>query len=418
VEKSLKIGRHLILAVWVITAGVGFSHAGTLAEDGSHSAATVPAGPTWVDVGQPVRASRSLFTDVDASRHAMTPSLIFTNALPSLGWIELNAHGIPQIHLGHWNRSGWMKDGGPQNTDSSHRAFDLTMSSNGKSSYLAWVELNAKDIPQLYVKHLLGDRWVADGESLNLDPTHRAANPALSAAGPAPYVAWCEYGADRIYQLYVKHWADDGWHLAGNESLNISPTRDAIEPAILLQGSVLYITWAELSDQNFYQVYVKRWNGSTWEALGRSLNLDPESHALNPSIAVLGETPYVAWIEINEKGISQLQVKRWENGSWVANGTSLNSDPTRHALSPSLVQAGSTLYAAWTEYDARGITQIHVSHRAGDRWESDGPRLKAAVPAASSAPALAGSDTAVYIAWKEVYQNGLAQIVVKQLQAP
>ncbi len=416
--KYLKIGRPWTLAGLVIAAGVGFPHYGAMAEDASRSTITSPAGPNWIDVGQPVRASRSLYTDVDASRHALTPSLVFTNALPSLGWIELNAHGIPQIHFGHWSRSGWMKDGGAQNMDSSHRAFDLTMSSNVKAPYLAWIELNAKDVPQLYVKHLLGGQWITDGGSLNLDPTHRAANPALSATGPAPYVAWCEYSVERIYQLYVKHLSEDGWHMAGSESLNISPTRDAIEPAILFQGSAPYITWAELSDQNFYQVYVKRWNGSAWEALGRSLNLDPENHALNPSIAVLGETPYVAWIEINGKGISQLQVKRWENGSWVADGTSLNSDPTRHALSPSLVQAGSTLYVAWAEYDAKGITQIHVNYRAGDRWESGDPRLNADPPAAASAPALAGSDTAVYIAWKEVYQNGLAQIVVKQLQAP
>lgn len=416
----LRMGRLWILAGAVVAVAIELPHPGAIADDGTRSSTTLPAGPNWVDVGPPVKASRSLFTDVDASRHALTPSLVFTNALPSLGWIELNAHGIPQIHSGHWSRSGWMKDGGPQNTDSSHRAFDLTMSSNGKIPYLAWIELNAKDIPQIYVKHLLGDRWVADGESLNLDPTHRAANPALSAAGPAPYVAWCEYSADRIYQLYVKHLTDDGWRTTGSESLNISPLRDAIEPAIVFQGSVPHVTWAELSDLNFYQIYVKRWNGSAWEGLGQSLNLDPENHALNPSIAVLGETLYVAWIEINGKGVAQLQVKRWENGSWVADGTNLNRDPTRHTLSPSLVQAGPTLYLAWTEYDAKGVTQIHINHRVGDHWESDDPPLNvnAARPAASSAPALAGSDKAVYIAWKEVYQNGLAQIVVKQLQAP
>ncbi|MBI3811497.1 MAG: hypothetical protein HY283_04745 [Nitrospirae bacterium] len=412
------MGRLWILAGAVVAVAVGLPHHGAIADDGARSSTALPAGPNWVDVGQPVKASRSLFTDVDASRHALTPSLVFTNALPSLGWIELNAHGIPQIHFGHWSRSGWMKDGGAQNMDAAHRTFDLTISSNGKIPYLAWIELNANDIPQLYIKHLMGDLWITDGESLNLDPAHRAANPALSAAGPTPYVAWCEYGVDRIYQLHVKYLTEDGWHAAGSESLNISPTRDAIEPAIVFLGSVPHVTWAELSDHNFYQIYVKRWNGSAWEKLGQSLNLDPENHALNPSIAVLGETLYVSWIEINGKGVSQLQVKRWESGAWVADGTSLNRDPTRHALSPSLAQAGPTLYLAWTEYNAKGVTQIHISHRVGDRWESDDPRLNAAPLTASSAPALAGSDTAVYIAWKEVYQNGLAQIVVKRLQTP
>ena len=416
--KCLRFRNPWTLAGLVMAVAMGFPQDGRSAEDGSRSAIASPAGPSWLEMGPPVRASKSAFVDVDASRHGLNPSLVFTDALPSLGWIEFNSHGIPQIHFGIWNRSGWIKDSGAQNMDATHRAFDLAMSSNGKTPYLAWIELNGKDIPQLHVKHRLGDQWVVDGGSLNLDPSHRAANPALSATGPVPYVAWSEYNDKRIYQLYVKYLSENTWRMDGNESVNISPARDAIEPAIGFQGTVPYITWAESSDQNFFQVYVKRWNGSAWEVLGRSLNWDPENHALNPSIAFLGETPYVAWIEINGDGVSQLHVKRWENGSWVADGTSLNGDPTRHAMSPSLAAAGSTLYAAWTEYDAKGVTRIRVKHRAGDRWESDGPPFNGAMPSFSSASALAGSDSAVYLAWKEVLENGLAHIVVKKLQAP
>jgi hypothetical protein len=73
------------------------------------------------------------------------------------------------------------------------------------------------------------------------------------------------------------------------------------------------------------------------------------------------------------------------------------------------------VYLAWTEYDANGISQVHVKHRTGDRWESDDQQLNAAPPTASSAPSLAAGNGAIYIAWKEVYPNGLAQIIVKHL---
>jgi hypothetical protein len=373
------------------------------------------AGADWVSLGQPVKGHASPFTDVDASKHALNPSLVFMNALPSLGWIELNVHGISQVHVGRWDRSGWINDRGGQNMDETHRAFDLTMSSDGKIPYLAWIELNAKNIPQLYVKHPSQGEWIVDGGSLNLDPSQGAANPALSATGQIPYLAWCEYNPQRVYQLYVKQLSADGWHLDGTGSLNISPARDAIRPALALQGSVPYLTWAELSDLNFFQIYVKRWNGSSWDLLGRSLNMDPENHALNPSIAILGETPYVAWIETDGKGIFQLNVKHWDQNRWIVDGKNLNIDPGRHAMSPSLVQSGSTLYLAWTEYDEKGISQIHVKHRAGDRWESDDQQLNAAPPTASSGPSLATWKGAIYIAWKEVYPNGLAQIIVKHL---
>jgi len=375
----------------------------------------IAAGSNWLSLGQPVKGHPSPFTDVDASKHALNPSLVFANALPELGWIELNVHGISQVHLGRWDSSGWIKDRAVQNMDETHRAFDLTMSSDGKIPYLAWLELNAKNIPQLYVKHLSEDRWIVDGGSLNLDPSQGAANPALSAAGPIPYLAWSEYNPQRVYQLYVKQRSSDGWHLEGFGSLNVSPTRDAIRPALALQGSVPYLAWAELSDLNYYQIYVKRWNGSSWDGFGQSLNMNPENHALNPSIAVLGDSPYVAWIETDEKGIFQLHVKHWDQNRWIVDGKSLNIDSGRHAMSPSLIQSGSTVYLAWTEYDANGISQVHVKHRVGDRWESDDQQLNAAPPTASSAPSLAPGNGAIYIAWKEVYPDGLAQILVKHL---
>jgi hypothetical protein len=372
-------------------------------------------GSEWLPFGQPVKAYPSTFTYVDASRHALNPALVFSDAVPMLGWIELDVHGISQVYSGRWDRSGWTTDRRAQNMDGTHRAFDLTMGSDGKIPYLAWVELNAKSIPQLYVKHRSGGRWIVDEGSLNLDPSQGAANPALSTGGPVPYLAWCEYSPQRVFQLHVKQRSADGWHPDGPGSLNISSARDAIKPAMALQGSVLYLTWTELSDENYYNVYVKRWDGSKWDLLGQSLNMDPGHQALNPSIAVLGDTPYVAWIETDGNGIFQLHVKRWDQGRWIVDGKNLNMDPGRHAMSPSLVQSGPTVYLAWMEYDAKGISQLHVKHRSGPRWESDDQRLNAIPPTASSAPSLAAWNGAIYIAWKEVYPNGLAQILVKHL---
>jgi hypothetical protein len=419
-KQGILVTKHVCLVKVAVLAGFFIAALFPVHNDRISAADSTPspAVSKWLDVGKPVKAFRSVYVDVDASRHALNPSIVLSDAGPTLGWIELTVHGISQIFFGHWDRSAWIRDGGSHNLDATQRAFDLSMSSNGRIPYLAWIELNAKHIPQLHVKHLEGRQWTLDGGSLNLDPMQGAANPALSATGPVPYLAWTEPNARRVFQLYVKQLSEDGWQMDGDGSLNISPMRDAIEPAIVFGRSGPYVVWAELSDRNVYRVYVKRWIDSSWQLLDRSLNLNLESHALSPSIAFLGETPYVAWIELNPNGVFQLQVKRWENGSWTSDGKTLNNDPARHALSPALVRAGSILYLAWTEYDAKGVSRIHVKHRGGEGWVSDDPSFNSATPAASSAPALAASESAVYVSWKEVYPNGLAQIVVKRLQAP
>lgn len=366
-----------------------------------------------------MKASSSVFVEVEASRHASNPSLAFSSSIPYLGWVELNTRGVPQVYVRHWNGSAWVRDGAAQNMDTAHRAVDPVLSSNGEIPYLAWTELNAKGIPQLYLKYLLGNQWITSGGSLNLNPAHGAANPALAATKTTLYLAWSEPDSQRVFQLYVKHLSGGDWQMDGNGPLNMAPLRDATEPAIALEGSMPYIAWMELSDQNFYQVYVKRWNGSGWESLGGSLNMDPTKHALNPSIVLFGKSPYVAWTEIDPEGVSRLYVKHWGDGTWTSDGKSLNiasMEPVRHAMSPSLLQVGSGLYVAWSEPNAKGLSQIHVKHWTADRWESDDQQLNATPVTAAVSPSLTGLGSVAYIVWKEIGQNGLFQIVVKHLQ--
>lgn len=359
-----------------------------------------------------VKASRSVYVDVDASRNALNPSIAAGASLLSIGWIELNAHGVSQVFLVGWNAAGWVRYGGPQNQDSGHRALDLTVSSDGRSPYLAWIELNSKNIPQLYVKYREGDGWISDGRSLNMDPTQPALNPSLSAEGSPPCLAWSEYDANRTYQLYVKYLSQGNWKRMGEESLNISSSRDAIRPAVVSDGTTAYVAWSEPSERNMHQIYIKRWNGKSWDQMGGSLNMDTGHHALSPSLVLIDHTPYVAWIEFDSNGVSQLHVKHWENNAWHADGNSLNQDPNHHALSPSISRAGSTAYVAWTEYDGRGMPQVRLKYRNGPDWITDNPRTE--LSAVSSDPILSGTESSVSIAWKEVDSNGLAHIVVKQ----
>jgi hypothetical protein len=395
----------LVAAILILSVG----------RSGAEVGGKTPPPPEWHDLGRPVKASRSVYVEVDASRHALNPSLALSDASLSLGWIELNAHGVSQIFFGHWSPSGWVRNGGVQNRDASHRALELTMGSDGHVPYLAWVEQNRKNIPELYVKYLRGGRWISDIRSLNLDPAQPALNPSLSASGSAPCLAWSERDPNRVFQLYVKCLSGDDWKRAGDRSLNISSRRDAMRPAIVLSGLISYVAWTEPTDRNVYQVHVKRWNGSTWEQLGGSLNLNPQNHALSPSLVLIDQIPHAAWIEFDANGVSQLHVKHWEKNTWMADGGVLNADPARHAFSPAMGRAGSRPYVAWTEYDGEGRPRIHVKYHNGTRWVPDDPRSDAKA-AASSDPILTGTDAGVSIAWKEVDPNGVAQIVVQQIR--
>ena len=372
---------------------------------------------SWTQLGPPIKASQSLFVDVDASRHALSPSLAYGNLAPYLGWIELNSHGVAQVYVRHWNGARWTRNDGTQNMDVTHPVLELALASNGEIPYLAWVEANRHAVPQLYLKHRIGDQWILDGESLNRNPAHRAANPAIVVSGPIPYLAWSEINDHDVFQLYVKHLTNGRWRSLGQDSINLSPLRDAIAPSLTLkQGSIPYIAWSELSGGQFYQVYVKRWNGSDWELLGRSLNNDPTAHALNPSLAILNDVPYVAWNEIDSGGVSHLHVKHFEKGSWRSDGGKLNLDPNQHALSPVLLPMGPVLYLSWKEYADDRSSKIHVKRWVGKTWEVMDQNLDVVPGTSGSFPSLAGSEKQPYIAWKTITKKGLYHIIVKRLQ--
>ncbi len=372
----------------------------------------------WTLVGPSVKASSSIFADVDSSRHASNPSLAFAGDRLYLAWLEPNNRGVPQVYVRHWNGSAWIKDGESQNTDVMHRAYDLTFSSNGDVPYLAWIELDDKKIAQLHLKHLTGNQWIIDGESLNLNASQPAANPSLAFNGSTPILAWSESDSNRVFHLYAKRQVDGQWHMIGDGPLNVSLLHDAIEPSIAFEETALYAAWMELSDQGFYQIRVKRWDGSQWEPLGGPLNINPSSHAMRPSVALRNRIPSVAWIEIDASGVAQFYVKSWDQDRWTSPRESLNADRTQHSLSPSLRRIGSDLYAAWAEADGNGISQIHVARSVGDRWERSSTQLNTSPPVYSTTPYLASLGENLYVAWKEVSQNGLFQIMVKSGRVP
>lgn len=373
---------------------------------------TEHVSPTWVQLGKRLKASPSTFADIDASRHALSPSLANRSTTPYLTWIEHNTHGVPQIRVTYWTQGAWIPLGDTLNLSSSHRAYNPMIATAGSDLHVAWIELDKKGVAQLHVKQWTSSGWILVGKSLNEDPEQPAANSSIAVIGERLYVAWAERNAQRVYQIHVKVLTEDGWVKLGG-ALNENGTRNAIEPSIASVGSTPYVAWCEKADNGYLQIYVKHWTGQAWVRDGASLNMDLSAHALSPSIASNGEAPYVAWVEFNAEGISQLYVRHWMNNGWVSNGGGLNLDPNHHALSPSLAFREETPYLAWAESNSNGIMQIHVRHWTGSDWAPDGQSLNLDTSRLAMAPTLAVLEGRPYVAWKEADDSGLFSIVVK-----
>jgi hypothetical protein len=195
--------------------------------------------------------------------------------------------------------------------------------------------------------------------------------------------------------------------------------------SICSDGVNAYVAWTEYTTDNWLktqtpsQVYVCKWNGSAWVAVGGSVNVSTSAAADDAFIIYWSGQPYVAWTEATTGGNAKLFVKTFNGSSWSLAGTgALNRDTTTGwAFRPSMAtDAGGSLYLGWTEQQALGQrTQAHVATYNGGTWTALGGSLNAD-PVAGSAQrislAVAGGQPVA--AWGEVNFGSLRQVFAKQ----
>jgi hypothetical protein len=107
------------------------------------------------------------------------------------------------------------------------------------------------------------------------------------------------------------------------------------------------VAWEEAGN-----IYVKRWDGSTWVSVGSVLDMSVGNRALHPDLDLRTDNnPVVAWQEELASSFDII-VKRWTGSTWVTVGSQVDRTIPNQARRPSIVLS-STNYpvVSWNEYD-------------------------------------------------------------------
>lgn len=215
---------------------------------------------------------------------------------------------------------------------------------------LAWGE----SLRNPYGSRLTVRRWDPAAKTWTRSPAFNeisvfSRTPALGldAAGQ-PTVAWLQ-GEVLESNVFVKRWTGTAWQALGG-SLNRTPNRYLASTRLKLdaQGQP---TVAWLEDLNGSDaLYASRWDGQRWQALGGAIS----ANAAAPSLVLdAGGQPVLAWVE-ERGGTGQVHLARWTGGGWLTSGV-LNLDPRRDARSPSLAALpNGEIALAWRE-DVNGV---------------------------------------------------------------
>jgi hypothetical protein len=340
--------------------------------------------------------------DVVVTQTANRSEIAVYNGTPFVTWREHNGTAW-QVYVKYYNGSSWEHVSGAEesmNLDAARPSDnpDIAVALAGVP-YVTWQEHNGTAF-QIYVKHYNGSSWEQNGGSLNLDTNLSAENPRIAICNNTPYVVWAEYDGGTTYQIYAKHYTGSSWAQDGG-SLNIALTQTGSNLSIAASAEgTPYVAWRE-HNGTVFQIYVKHFNGSSWEQNGGSLNMNVNINAVRPSIALSGSTPYVSWEEKNAS-INQIYVKHYTGSSWAQDGGSLNINTDRHANNgPSLAICNNTPYVAWSEQSSTFTYRVNVKHFTGSSWVQDGGSLNIDMNTHAEYPRIAVTDGIVYASWNE-----------------
>lgn len=304
-------------------------------------------------------------------------------------------------HLRVWRAqgTGWEGLGGVLNYDQPRPVSGLNLAlDRAGTPVLVWNE-NYGDNDVVVFRAYRDGAWT-DWRTRYLgdDLPYAARTRAVAAWEGEPVLAWGEtlrtpYGS----RLTVRTWDPVARTWTRSEPFNAGLVFARTPALALNRAGRPTVAWLQ-GDVLTSDVFVKRWTGTRWEALGASLNRRPRTYVASTRLALdLEERPVVAWLE-DAGGEDALYVSRWTGQEWQALGGRLG---TRAALAPALAvdRAGRPLLA-WVE-EGGGVGQVFAAHWTGQEWRVRGPLNRAPRRDARSPSLAVGASGATVLAWRE-----------------
>jgi hypothetical protein len=356
----------------------------------AQAACPVTAG-NWHEVGADSACAGGISNNSGGSGN---PSLALApNGTPYVGWSD-SSGGDTEIYVRRWNGSGWEEvgggsasGGGISNNSGGSSAPSLDIAPDG-TTYVAWQDSTNETNWDIYVRRWNGSNWEevgagsASGGGISND-SEGSRDPSLAIAPDGtPYVVW----GDDSLEIYVRRWNGSSWEEVGTGSATgggISDNSSISENpwlAIAPDGTP-YVAWEDYGGGYRSEIYMRRWNGSSWEevgagsASGGGISNTTNSDSGGASVAVAPDgTPYVTWNDYIGGENLEIYVRRWNGSSWEevgagsASGGGISDNSGWSAGRSVAVAPDGTPYVAWGD---DSISPFYNSEIYVRRWQPD-----------------------------------------------
>ncbi|MFP2929356.1 Ig-like domain-containing protein [Pyxidicoccus sp. 3LG] len=213
------------------------------------------------------------------------------------------------------------------------------------------------------------------GEPLSVSPIEtsevRGASLQIDETGQ-PVVAWLDGTSLDPYGVRVKRWNGSDWEQLGDVLQAASGHVFGSFCSLEADGSGrLFVAWDEGSGSSGPTIRVRRWDGTTWEAVGNSVGPKLQQAGMDLiSFRVSQQSrPVLAFREANQSS-QVVSVWRWDGSAWGMLGGALKVNSTWNVSGVQLgVGPDGNPVVAWSESNSGSIA-AHMRRWSGSAWES------------------------------------------------
>jgi Bacterial Ig-like domain len=299
---------------------------------------------------------------------------VYSIALDSSGKPFLASIYDGTLYVKYWNGSAWEQLGTGLNIGTGKDAREpFLVVDNSDTPIVAWLEAVNSSPMSTYVKRWNGSAWIQYGIGGPLNDVSTKPYLAVDSSGTL-FVAYLRLN-DGIPNIYIHYWNESSWGTLptipakyGDGSLSLSLAIDSLGNPIVAWGGDAYPAFYEKD------IYIKRWNGSVWVdyGTGTALDVNLSATARYPAISLDGsDYPTVAWKEENG-GNHNIYIKKWNGSSWVQLSGSLNVVDGQYIDTPSLsLDTLDNPVITWEEFDGNS-RKIYVKYRNNNSWSNYG----------------------------------------------
>jgi hypothetical protein len=336
-------------------------------------------GSGWMETGSNSAAGEGISENSGESRR---PFVAVTQDGTVFVVYDDNTNGDYEIYVKRWNGSSWIEagegsasGGGISNNDGDSISPKIRVAPDG-NPVICWIDQSSGNW-EIYVKRWTGSGWVEIGSSSasgggisNNSGSSRSCSLDFAADGTL-FLGWRD-DTSGDYEIYIKRWNGSSWQDVGNSSSSgggISDNSGLSGNLSLVVGhdGNPYVFWQDDTPGNF-EIYMKYWNGSSWEALGGSApgggisNSSGRSAGSSPLILPDGR-PAIAYHD-NSTGDYEIYIRYWDGSSWQPLGNSgdkggLSNNPGDSSKPSLIISGGNKPTIAWYD-NTVGNNEIYV----------------------------------------------------------